>query len=218
MPQIEWQERKRLDALADAEGWDVSDYDVEHQVLDVRFRHWIPRFAAYSAIILLHTVFETQLVETAERLCAERESTFLPKDIRGTAIDSVVLYLERLTRHDVCGQPQWQQLQDLRDLRNLLVYRAGTKGESEQHRRTAEHLAASYRGRIEFPPDSEWWYAECWVSMPKLKKNVEALRVWCHHARDQVGNGLTGAATTLDRHEKAGDSRRTRRTPERRKP
>lgn len=55
----EWEETEALKQVAEQEGWDYSDYEIERQVLDEKFRHWMPRFAAHSCVALLYSVVET---------------------------------------------------------------------------------------------------------------------------------------------------------------
>ena len=64
---------------------------------------------------------------------------------------------------------------DLRDLRNLIVHRAGTKGQSDQHRNTAKRLSDQYPGRVIFP-DNDWsWYGNVWVSLPLCRDFISSI-------------------------------------------
>jgi len=65
LPTSEARENKALRELADERDWPPEEFRSEEQILDVRFRHWLPRYAAYSVIILLHTVVESQLLACA---------------------------------------------------------------------------------------------------------------------------------------------------------
>src|SRR2546428_629673 len=95
IPEMEWQEREALKRLAEEQNWDFGDYAVELDVLDAKFRHWVPRFAAYSVIILLDSVVETQLFAYAERIGRVWGSPFRPKDIKGYGINPAALYLKK---------------------------------------------------------------------------------------------------------------------------
>lgn len=175
LPESEWSDNEALKARAELEDWEHDDFDVERQVLDERFQFWLPRFSSYSVVTLLYTVVEVQLASAAQRVAAESKSSFQPTDVRGRGIDAAALYLARLGVLDVRQDPAWRTVSDLRDLRHIIVHRAGTKGQSEEHRRTARRLAGSYKGRIEFP-DSDWsWYGEVWISIPVCREFIEAV-------------------------------------------
>ena len=177
LPESEWSENEALRVKAEQEAWEYDDFDVERQILDERFNFWLPRFTAYSVVTLLYTILEVQLASAAQRAAATSKASFQPSDVRGRGIESTALYLTRLGVYDVHHDPAWSSISDLRDLRHLIVHRAGTKGQSEDHRRTAKRLAESYKGRIEFP-DGDWsWYGEVWISIPVCRDflgNVEA--------------------------------------------
>ena len=49
-PEVELRVRDELKQLAENENWDYSDYSAEDQNLDVEFKHWLPKLAAYSII------------------------------------------------------------------------------------------------------------------------------------------------------------------------
>ena len=175
LPESEWSDNEELKRKAEDEGWEFDDFDVERQILDDRFQFWLPRYTAYSVITLLYTVLETQLAACAKVASAQRQTSFQPADLRGRGIEPMVLYLERVGVFNARADAAWQSLSDLRDLRHLVVHRAGTKGESEEHRKTAQRLAAASGGRIVFP-DSDWsWYGEVWISIPMCRDLIETV-------------------------------------------
>ena len=53
LPRSEWSDNEALKQRAEKENREFNDFDVERQVLDERFRFWLPRYAAYSAVSLL---------------------------------------------------------------------------------------------------------------------------------------------------------------------
>lgn len=75
-PEIELRERDELKQLAETEHWEYGDYTVGDQFLDVKFKHWLPKFAAYSIIVLLGSIVETQLLAYARRIGERAKSTF----------------------------------------------------------------------------------------------------------------------------------------------
>ena len=46
LPRSEWSDNEALKQRAEKENWEFNDFDVERQVLDERFRFWLPRYAA----------------------------------------------------------------------------------------------------------------------------------------------------------------------------
>ena len=175
LPESEWNENEELKRKAEDGNWDFADFDVERQALDDRFQFWLPRYTAYSAVTLLYTVLETQLAACARLAATQRTASFQPTDMRGHGIESTVLYLTRVGVFDARADSAWQSICDLRDLRHLIVHRAGTKGQSDEHRKTAQRLAAASGGRIVFP-ESDWsWYGEVWISIPLCRELIETV-------------------------------------------
>lgn len=175
LPESEWSENEALKQKAEDLNWAFDDFDVERQALDERFQFWLPRYTAYSAVTLLFAVLETQLVSCAKLAATQRNAAFQPADLRGNGIESAVLYLKRLGVFDARADMAWPSICDLRDLRHLIVHRAGTKGQSEEHRKTAQRLAAASGGRIVFP-ESDWsWYGEVWISVPLCRELIETI-------------------------------------------
>ena len=80
-PEVELQERDALKQLAEHEKWEYGDYNVEGQFLDVKFKYWLPKFAAYSVIILLSSIVETQLLAYARRVGQRGECAFDLNDL-----------------------------------------------------------------------------------------------------------------------------------------
>jgi hypothetical protein len=177
MPEVEWREREALNHVAEEQDWDFGDYSVESQLLDERFRHWIPRFSAYSIIILLQSTVETQLFACAERVGQNPSPVFQVRDIRGGVQESAVLYLRKAGSVDVTKDPAWPRLQDLRELRNIIVHRGGTRGESPEHQNTFDRLLSTYAPRLASADQPSSLYGEMWVSLrlcAEFARDVEA--------------------------------------------
>ncbi|HEY2921218.1 MAG TPA: hypothetical protein VGK77_19720 [Candidatus Binatia bacterium] len=101
-----------------------------------------------------------------QRACSQKQASFQPTDVRGRGLEATALYFAKVGVYDLRQDPAWQTICDLRDLRHLIVHRAGTKGESDEHRKTAQRLARSYTGRVVFPVSDWSWYGEVWISIP----------------------------------------------------
>ena len=163
VPEHEERDRTELRKRASIQGWDFSEYDMQRQIHDSRFRFWLPRFAAYSVVTLLFTVLEVQLLECASRAQRRLNSPFGPEDIRGRGIESAAVYLIKSGVSDVKQDTAWSTLTDLRDLRNLIVHRAGTSG--EKHQETANRLRETYKGDLEIEETPMDWWNEVLISM-----------------------------------------------------
>lgn len=196
MPEIEWQERQQLELLAGVQEWDEATWQVEGDILNANFKHWIPRFAAYSVVVLLQTIVETQLVACAERIERERASAFTPRDMRGQPMDAAVLFIERVTGHVARSDAAWDELQDLRQLRNIIAHRGGTAGDASDHVKTAERLAQRYPGQIVFPPDAQWWESEASVTLPLCRRFADTVEGFFTRLFGALGLPTQGATTT----------------------
>jgi hypothetical protein len=74
IPTLEATENQYLEHLAAQEGWEPSDTAIEKIELDAKYMTWVPTFAAYSIIILLHSIVENQLFALADRLGKKRDA------------------------------------------------------------------------------------------------------------------------------------------------
>jgi len=68
----------------------------------------------------------------------------------------------------------------------LIVHRAGTKGESDEHRRTAQRLASAYSGRVVFPDRDWFWYGEVWISIQLCRDFVETVETFFDRVFDAL--------------------------------
>jgi hypothetical protein len=122
--------------------------------------------AAYSAVTLLHSLVETQLLACAERVGKRDEiAVFRPRDLltlRTNTTDVAVLFLERAGVR-VKEDPSWSALSDLKKLRDLIAHRGGLRGETEAHQKTFDDLVARHRPRLSAQEES--WRPEIWVSL-----------------------------------------------------
>ena len=163
VPEYEDRERRSLRELAAKQNLDFDEYDIERQILDYRFRFWLPRFAAYSVLTLLYSVLEVQLHGCARRAQKSLESPFGPEDIKGRGIEAMATYLTKSNVSDVRNDEAWSMLIDLRDLRNLIAHRAGTSG--KRHEEIVKRLLKTYEGDLEAEKTPTGWRNEVWISM-----------------------------------------------------
>ena len=173
LPELEKRERKALERQAENENWEYADYDVERQSLDDTFKYWLPRFAAYSVISLLCAALESQLNACAGRVRKQSHTPFELSDIKGGGIDAADLYLKKLKAHEVKQDDEWNTLRDLRDLRNIVAHRMGSKGHPDRHHEIIVRLSKDYPGDLKFSDDS--WNDEVYISMSLCRCFTDAV-------------------------------------------
>lgn len=167
IPEAELDETASLRELAEGKGWDYGEYRAELESLEAKFRHWLPRLSAYSVIILLYSILETQLAAYAERVERTKKVAFRLKDIRGKGIEQSRLFLLRTSAMNIASDPSLARLTDLRKLRNLIVHGGGKLPKSKGKRQEVDELLRSYKGKLAFPEKGELYgFGEIWVSMP----------------------------------------------------
>ena len=187
LPRSEWYETEALRKMAQQQHWPVEDFMVEEQVLNEKFRFWLPRFTAYSTINLLHTVLETQLAECALVVHSDHKVPFAPSDIRGRGIERAALYISRAGVFDVKRDEVWPTICDVSDLRHLIVHSAGSPKENDEHRKLADRLTKKYPGRLEFPTSFGTWYNEVWVSIPLCREWIAMIETFFDRVFDGLG-------------------------------
>ncbi len=176
LPTKAWQETEALKKFAESEGWDYGDYQAESQALDEKLHHWMPRLAAYSCIILLYSVVENQLQAYAEQVGKKQNSSFCVQDLRGHGVRQVALYLSRVAGIDLTKDPDWADIERLRELRNLIVH-AGGKPSTKEQQTLMKELLDQYPGKVSL--DDSYWppHGQIWISMnlcSELGNRVEA--------------------------------------------
>jgi len=131
-PDLEIQERDALKQLAEQKDWDFGDYSVEAQFLEVKFGHWVPKLAAYSIIILLSSIVETQLLAYAKRVGQREKSAFNLNGLKGSVLEKTALYVRKVSGLELTTKTRWKVLKDLQVLRNVIVHRAGKTGDDKK--------------------------------------------------------------------------------------
>ena len=193
VPEYEERERIALRELAAEQNLDFDDYDTERQIIENRFRFWLPRFAAYSVLTVLYSVLEVQLQACARRAQQRLQSPFGPEDIRGRGIEAVAAYLTKSGVSDVKHDEAWSTLMDLRDLRNLIAHRAGAS--SNKHEQIVNRLLGTYKGELEAEKTPRGWRKEVWISMElcrRLTSEVEAFLARIVSAVNALPAGING--------------------------
>lgn len=157
LPEAEKQEIESLKAYASRNGWDKDTFFSELNVLKWTYEHWIPRFAEYGVIALLHSIVETQLRELCRRLREHHHYKLRFGDLAGSAIEKAKVYLTKVADLPITCDPDWGELQDLKHLREIIVHGLGKSGEKKGR---VEALMSRHPGKISwfnasFDPETE---------------------------------------------------------------
>ena len=174
MPEFDKRENDELLQLARDLNFEAEEYFMERQILDDKFRVWLPRYAAYSIVLLLHAILEVQLSACARHAAKHVNSDF-PQEGQGSGVRAAATYLAELNVYDATGDDEWGLVEDLCSLRNVIAHRAGTKGHSKRHQKVAARLSAKYGRDLEFPDPDKGWPQEAWISLPLCGRYADAI-------------------------------------------
>lgn len=153
-PEAAWGEQQILEQQAQDGSVDEGEYDVESQLQAERFRFWVPRYAGYSAIIIAHSLVESQLFAC---VAAVQAQTGRSAGGKRRGIDRAKGQLRSLSNSDVSDDPAWGGLIDLENLRNFIVHTGGVPVEEAQVKWLTD-LAAKYPSKI-WVSDELYWYS-----------------------------------------------------------
>jgi len=146
-------EKAALERFARANDLEPEDYHSELEDLEHKFRHWLPRLSAYSVVILLHSVIETQLLAYAGRLKRVRRLALSVSDLKGKGLTAAKLYIIKAAGVEISNDLGWQELGNLQDLRNIIVHRRGRQGSSRDAVETVERLLRQYTDDLSLTDD-----------------------------------------------------------------
>jgi len=151
-------EASQIEALrqkARDEGWDDNDHQVERDLLEENLHRWLPKLSAYSAIVLIHSLAETQLMAYCRRLRRARALDLDVSDIKGHGIQAAKKYMTKAARLDIGSAPEWQHLTDLQALRNIIVHRRGQQGAASDQQEVVRRLVKQYPDDVSLTPDPD---------------------------------------------------------------
>ena len=83
------------------------------------------------------------------------------------------MYLKKLKAYDFKQDNEWNMLCDLRDLRNIIAHRMGSKGHPEKQRKRIKHLSEKYPGDLTFADN--FWEDEMWISSSLCRRFTDAV-------------------------------------------
>ncbi len=107
----------------DSESWDLEQLFTQH----------FPSLQRRSALITLHSFFETELNKLCGLYKSEKHFRVGVGDLKGKGIDRSMLYLEKVAEINIHKHsPEWTVIRQIRDVRNCIVHgdaKVGVKGE-----------------------------------------------------------------------------------------
>jgi hypothetical protein len=120
---------------------------------------------------------ETQLRAYAEEVHKQQQSPFQVQDMRGCGIQQTALYLDRVAGIDVAQDPSWGHINNLRQLRNLIVHCGGRPGKGHEHQDLVNRLETAYPGLISMP---DRWppHNQIWLSMRLCSRFVTEIEAF----------------------------------------
>lgn len=139
---------RRLKARAEVEGWQFEEFAVERGIISNSYEVWIPLYAAYSVVILLYSIIESQLTAFADYLGTSEKSNIRVVDIAGKGIDRSAHYLDCVLGLRVKDDEAWPRLKEIQTLRNCIMHSNGKR--QGEFRRKIEGIALRHQGLIEF--------------------------------------------------------------------
>jgi hypothetical protein len=155
--------------------WDPGEHDAELEAVREKFGHWLPIVSAYSALVLLHSLVETQLLAYAKRLRKQRGLQLDVSDIKGQGVAALKTYFTKAAAVPIGQDLGWQELKNLQDLRNIIVHRRGQQGPDVRQQQNVQRLVAEYSSDLSLTEG---------VSL-ESRELLVSFRL-CHHFVDQV--------------------------------
>lgn len=175
IPEAQQRERDALRGRAKQGGWDAAEYFNELQQVDLTFETWLPRLTGYSAIVLLQSLVERQLLAVCQQLHRSQGLKLAVREVQGSPIDRAKTYLTKVANIDIANDLGWDELRNLQELRNIIVHRLGKPGASSDDQKNVNRLLEYYSGNLGLDKRPDGFEAE-----------LEVPRSLCNHFLEQV--------------------------------
>jgi len=175
LPEAEKHEIATLTARANNQGWGEDDLLSALDSLRVTFQHWLPRFAGYASIALIHSVVETQLNALCRRLQHDHHYSLGLGDIAGHSVDRAKKYLTKVAGLKIATDLAWGEIQNLKDLREIVAH-----GRGEYNPRGPDPDAVR-RLMSHYPGDVSWFQASF-----EAETEIQVSSKLCAHFIDVV--------------------------------
>jgi hypothetical protein len=120
------------------------------------FEEHFPNLQRRSALITVYSSFEFEFFELCSLFQSEKRLQIGATDLSGKGISQCVNYLEKVGQLDVhLGSRQWQTINHIRAIRNMIVHRDGRLLDAKGERPKKETNAIDQLKRLLQPSDIE---------------------------------------------------------------
>ena len=129
LPVFEEKAQRELSDDARKLRYEAGEYFMELDILQAKYKEYLPRFASYAIVILTYAVLEVQLYECVLHVCRRTGATHprLPK--RRSPVNFYLSYLEKHGRVTPIGRGDRAKMEKLRQLRNSIAHKLARRSE-----------------------------------------------------------------------------------------
>lgn len=175
MPTLRARALEELKNKAEEEHWEYGDFVAEESVLAVHFDTWVETFAAYSIVVMLHSIVETRLAGFADHVGRSRRSRIALKDIAGKGIDQSARYIDLVLSIDVKNDRNWGAIKDLQLVRNFIVHSNGRLESSSKAPEIESFVQRQQKKWAEVRQVDGFGYSsQLWISLDLCSKFVKS--------------------------------------------
>lgn len=125
IPEAQLQAEESLTVWAHENGVEFSEYVSELHVLKEHYGYWVPRLAAYSALVAVHSLVEAELFAAGDHFNGAGGKGQVKRGKR-RGLERARSFLKRTSGVDIGADEAWPDLLRLEDLRNIVVHRGGS--------------------------------------------------------------------------------------------
>lgn len=172
MPTLKESALRNLEQRATEGQWDYGDFATEESIIAGHFETWVPAFAAYSIIILLYSIIETQLSAFADHVGCSRGSNLRVKDMSRKGIDQSAKYMKLILSIDLKDDPDWGMLKDLQRFRNFIAHRNGKRDPGSNG--DFDEFVGRYKGAEFRKVDGFGYCDQIWISLDICSRFVNS--------------------------------------------
>ena len=133
LPAFEQKAQKELSDGARRLRYEAGEYFMERDILCAKYREYLPRFAAFAIVTLLHAVLEAQLYECVLQICRRTGATRPRPPKRRGRVRFYLTYLEKHGGVTRIGRSDRKELEHLGQLRNNIAHKLGRRSDEGDH-------------------------------------------------------------------------------------
>lgn len=132
LPVFEERAQQDLSDHAHRHHYDAGEYFMERDILLAKYREYLPRFAAFAVVTVLHAVLETQLHECVLHVC-RRTGTVPPRRPKRRRVEFYLTHLQRRGGLAPIARRDRQLLRRLGRLRNDIAHTLARRADDGRH-------------------------------------------------------------------------------------